>query len=61
MKKLYCITCSNYRKFKKLNIIPLRKIFLSIICSKYENEDEKFFKEEELIEISKIIGLIENM
>ena len=46
MKKLYCITCSNYRKFEKQNITPLRKTFLSIICSKYKNKDEKFFKEE---------------
>ena len=33
---------------------------LSIICSKFKNEDEKVFKEE-LIEILKILGLIENI
>ena len=38
-----------------------KKIFLSIICSKCKNEDEKIFKEEESIEILKISGLINNI
>ena len=37
-----------------------KKLVLSIICSKCENEDEKLLKEEESIEILKILGLIEN-
>ena len=32
-----------------------------IICSKCKNEDEKKFKEEESIEILKILRLIENI
>ena len=32
--------------------------FLSLICSKCKNEDEKIFKEEDLIEILKILGLV---
>ena len=32
-----------------------------IICSKCKNEDEKEFKEEESIEILKILRLIENI
>ena len=35
--------------------------FLSIICSKCGNEDEKIFKEEESIVILKILGLIINI
>ena len=37
-----------------------KKLVLSIICSKCKNEDEKLLKEEESIEILKILGLIEN-
>ena len=40
--------------------ISRKKLVLSIICSKCENEDEKLLKEEESIEILKILGLIEN-
>ena len=40
----------------------LEKILvISIICSKCENEDEKFFVEEESIEILKILVLIEKI
>ena len=39
----------------------LKKTFLSIVCSKCNNEDEKIFKEEESIEILKIPFLIENI
>ena len=39
----------------------LEKTVFSIICSKWKNEDEKIFKEEESIEIKKLVlGLIEN-
>ena len=63
MKKLYCIICGKYRKFEKPTISYLleKTLILSIICSKCKNEDEKIFKEEESIEISKIIGLINNI
>ena len=44
-----------------LNLIPLTKILvLSKICSKCKNRDEKTFKQEESIEIFKIIGLTNN-
>ena len=39
----------------------LKKTVFSIICNKCKNEDEKIFKEEESIEILKILGLIENI
>ena len=38
-----------------------KTLVLSIIGSKCKNKDEKLFKEEELIGILKILGLIENI
>ena len=63
MKKLYCVICGQYRKFNnpKTSYIFEKTLVLSIICSKCKNEDEKIFKEEESIEILKILGLIENI
>ena len=62
MKKLYCVICSMYRKFKilKYNIFSETTLVLSIIWSKYEIEEEIIFKEESN-EILKILGLIENI
>ena len=52
MKKLYCVICRKYRKFQKPTIsYLLEKRVLSLICSKYKNEDEKIFKEEDSIDI----------
>ena len=59
MEKLYCVVCGKYRKFEKPKISYL--LVLSIICSKCKNKDEKLFKEEELSEILKVLGLIENI
>ena len=50
-----------YKKFEKPKIYPLQKKLFSIICSKCKNEEEKIFKEEELIEKLKVLGLIENI
>ena len=63
MKKTYCVICSKYRKFEKSKISYLleKTLVLSIICCKCKNEDEKLFKEEESIEISKFFGLIKNI
>ena len=63
MKKLYCIICSKYRKFEKSKIKYLleKTLVLSIICSNFKNKDEKILKEEDWIEILKILGLIENI
>ena len=63
MKKLYCVICGKYRKFEqpKISNILEKKLVLSIICSKYKNEDKNIFKEEKSIEMSKILGLIENI
>ena len=63
MKKLYCVNCSKYRKFEKLKISYLleKTLALSIIYSKWKNEDETIFTEEESIEILKILVLINNI
>ena len=63
MKKLDCIICDRYKKFEKSKVSYLseKTLVLSIICCKCNNEDEKLFKEEESIEIFKILGLIENL
>ena len=60
---MYCIICCRYKKFEKPKISYLleKTLVLSIICSKCINEDEKIFKEEDSIEIIKILGLINNI
>ena len=63
MKKLYCVICNKYRKFEKPKILYLLEkiLVLSIICRKCKSEDEKIFKQEESIEILKVLGLINNI
>ena len=63
LKKLYCVICGKYRKFKnpKISYILEKTLVLSIICSKCKNEDEKIFKEKESIEILTVLGLTENI
>ena len=43
VKKLYCVICGKYRKFEKLktSYILEKILVLSIICSKWKNENEK--------------------
>ena len=55
-----CVICGNYKKSKNLKISYIfeKTLVLSIICSKCENDNEKIFKEEEPIEILKILSLI---
>ena len=62
LKKLYCVICSKSRKSEepKISYLLEKKLFPSIICSKCKNEDEQIFNEKEWIEISNILGLINN-
>ena len=48
MKKIYCIICGKYRKFKipKIPYIFEKILVVSIFCCKYRIEDEKIFKEQ---------------
>ena len=52
-----------HRKFKnpEISYIFKKTLALSVIYGKCKNEDEKNIKEEESIEILKILGLIENI
>ena len=63
MKKLYCAVCGKYIKFKnaKISCVFGKTLVFSIICSKCENEVEKLFKEEEPVDILKILGLSKNI
>ena len=63
MTKLYCIICGKYKKFEKpkISYVLEKTLVISNICSKCKNQDEKTSKEEESIEILKIIGLINNI
>ena len=64
MKIINCVICANYRKFEnliKILYILEKTLVLSIICSKGRNEVGKISKEEESIEILKILGLFKNM
>ena len=63
IKKLDCVICSKYRKIEKpkMSYLIKKKKIPSIICSKYKNEEQKIFREEESIEILKILDLINNI
>ena len=63
MIKICCIICEKYRKFKNPKISYIIKITLglSIVCSNCVNEYKKILKEEESIELLKILGLITNI
>ena len=60
MNKIYCITCNKNWKFKnrKISYIFDSELVLSITCDNCGSKQEPIFKEEESIEILKIIGLI---
>ena len=51
MKKIYCVICDKYKKYRtpKISHIFERSLVVSIICRKYDNEDTKIFKEKESI------------
>ena len=61
MKKMYCVVCGKYRKFKNPKVYIFEKEILSIICSKCGSKEEKIFKEEQLIEIVNFLDLINNI
>ena len=54
MKELFCVICGRNRKFEKSkhSLVP------HIIWSKCKNEDEKIFKDEESVDLLKILSLI---
>ena len=59
---MYCNECNKYRKYKKSKISYIFKKTLSLsIAHKCGHEYKRIFKEEESIEILKILGLINNI
>ena len=58
MKKICCITGSKCRKFKnpKISYIFVKTLVLFIICDKCGTIDEIIFKEEESMEVLKILS-----
>ena len=60
-KILCCVICGRYRRFQKVSYLLEKVISLFITCSKYKNEGEKLFREQEPIEIIKFFGLIGNI
>ena len=63
MKKLYCIICGKYRKYKntKISYIFEKTLVLCIIYSKCKNEGKRILKEKESLEILKSLGLFRNI
>ena len=61
--KIYCNVCNKYRKSKNPKILYtfFKKIGLSIVYSRCGHEYKKIFKEEESIEILKVLALINNI
>ena len=60
---LFLCTYHKFTKFgkPKISYILEKTLVLSIIWTKRKNGDEKLFKEEESIEILKVLSLIENI
>ena len=54
-EKIYCIMCNKYEKFKnpKISYIFNETLVLSIIYSKFDNNNDRIFKQEESIEALK--------
>ena len=63
MKKFCYVNRSKYRKLGKpeISYILEKTLVLSTICSTCKNKNEKTFREEESIEIIKILDLINNV
>ena len=57
---LFAVSIENLENLKYYASI-IKIIYLSVICRKCLNKDQKIFKEEDSIEILKILGLIENI
>ena len=54
---LFVVSTENLKTLKYHAFLKV----LSVLCGKCEKEDEYMIKEEELIEISKILALIKNL
>ena len=57
MRKIYCTKCKKYKEFKnpKISDTCYKTLLISSIYNKCRSEVEQIFKEEESIEILKIL------
>ena len=62
MKKICCIKCNKYRKFKnpKLSFVFYKTSVFSLISDKCGNKHDKILKKEQSIEILNDVDLIDN-
>ena len=60
-KNYFALFVVSIENLKNLKYHTYQTFVLSIICIKWKNEDEKIFKEQESIEILKILGLLNNI
>ena len=58
--KRYCVKCNKSRKLANPKIFYIfdKTLVLSIICSKYSDNNDRIIKEKENIEVLKFFGLI---
>ena len=63
IKKLDCVVCSKYRKIEKpkMSYLIKKKQQFLLLFAVSKNEEQKIFREEESIEILKILDLINNI
>ena len=63
MKRIYCVICGKYRKFKnpEISYIFQKLLVPFLICSKCKNENGNIFKEEESIKTLKTLSLMKNI
>ena len=54
------VSIENLKNLKILYLLE-KALVLFTVCSNSKNEDEKIFKEEDSIEVLKILDLIENI
>ena len=64
-KKIYCVVCAKYKKFKNPKTLQIfkKKNISSFYYLQYKcgSKEEEIFKEAESINISKILDLINNI
>ena len=58
---LFAVCIENLKDLNYHTLVLKKTLVLSIICSKCKNKEEKIFKDKKSVEISKVLGLIQNI
>ena len=58
---LFAVRIENLKDLNYHTLVLKETLVLSIICSKHKNKEEKIFKGKKSVEISKVLGLIQNI